>query len=172
MTVNPGYCHCGCGRKVGATRGRANKYLKGHNRRGVRSAKWKGGRIINSDGYVLIWMPTHPRAHNGYIAEHIVVVEKSFGRELLKTEAVHHINQDRTDNYLGNLMVFSSHSSHLAFHKRLLAFEICGHYDWKPCSFCHQYDDPKNLKTNGTGSYHEDHRKQYYQKYYQKNKAA
>ena len=165
-------CRCGCGEKTGSIRGKANQYLRGHHRRGVRSPKWKGGRIINSDGYVLLWIPAHPRAHNGYIAEHIVVVEQSFGRKLLKTEAVHHINQDRTDNYIGNLMVFSSHSSHLAFHKRLVAFETCGHYDWRPCAFCHKYDDPTNLESHGTGSYHKSCKNQYYRDYYTKTKVA
>ena len=91
MNIEDGFCQCGCGERVGHTRGKANKYLKGHNRRGTRSPKWKGGRIIDSNGYIFIWMPSHPRAHNGYVAEHIVVVERSFGRQLLKTDVYKNI---------------------------------------------------------------------------------
>src|SRR5208337_1853564 len=159
-------CKCGCN---GATK---RDYIKGHNRRGVQSNWWQGGRTISSSGYVLIWAPQHHRAHHGYVPEHILVMEIALGRDILPTECVHHINQKRWDNYIGNLMLFYSHIVHLAYHRRLKTFEICGHYDWHPCPFCKRYDAPQKLKQNGTGWYHPDCKREYNQEYHRRKKAA
>src|SRR5208283_5277057 len=111
MNSKPRLCQCGCGGIVN------HSYLKGHHRRGKTSHWWKGGRTLSSDGYVMIWMPEHKRAHKGYIAEHIVIMELAIGRDILPTECVHHINQIRWDNYIGNLILFYSHIIHLAYHR-------------------------------------------------------
>lgn len=68
---------------------------------------WRGGRL-SSDGYVLIWRPEHHRAGSkGYVAEHILRAEEAFGRPVLATEVVHHINAIRDDNRPENLWVCS-----------------------------------------------------------------
>ena len=68
-------------------------------------------------GYPVIYAPQHPRAKaNGYVREHILVVEKMLGRPLKDGEVVHHINEDKKDNRPENLMVFASHSEHMRYH--------------------------------------------------------
>ena len=70
---------------------------------------WKGG-ILRSNGYYWIHSPHHPRKNKcgkGYVRRCCLVVEKYLGRFLTKVEIVHHINNDRTDDRIENLMVLS-----------------------------------------------------------------
>lgn len=78
---------------------------------------WKGGRVIHkASGYVLVKNREHPNCQkNGYMLEHRLVMEKHIGRYLEKSEEVHHINHNKTDNSIDNLMLFSNHSEHIAY---------------------------------------------------------
>jgi hypothetical protein len=112
---------------------------------------WKGGRFTDPLGYVRILMPKHPRAwKSGYIHEHILIMEKILGRPILSTEHIHHIDDNRSNNSPGNLMLFRTKGMHKSYHERLKAFKECGHYDWRKCRFCHIYDNPKNLVFSGS----------------------
>ncbi len=76
---------------------------------------WRGGRIVDYDGYVLIKTPEHPhKDRHGYVREHRLVVEQVLGRYLLPTEVVHHIDGNRQNNTPENLEVYSSNALHLA----------------------------------------------------------
>ncbi|AEJ94070.1 hypothetical protein THIBAULT_148 [Mycobacterium phage Thibault] len=76
--------------------------------RGKDHRAWKGGRVECKDGYVRIYMPDHPRAHNGrYVLEHIAVMERELGRYLHPDERVHHRNKVRNDNRPENLELWS-----------------------------------------------------------------
>lgn len=82
---------------------------------GPKNPAWKGGRIHDKSGYVLIWSPHHPAANSGgYVREHRLVVEKSLGRYLTDTEVVHHIDEDPSNNNLDNLVVYETNGMHLA----------------------------------------------------------
>ena len=76
--------------------------------------KYGGHSKIKTDGYRRIYIPTHPHSNNdGYVMEHILVMEEHIGRYLNEGEVVHHINHNRIDNRIENLqlMTFKEHSA-------------------------------------------------------------
>ena len=98
-----------------AERNRANK-----GKRGAEHPAWKGGRCMDSYGYCRVWAPNHPHTVGyGYVLEHRLVMEAHLGRTLLPSEVVHHINGDRADNRIENLMLFPSSGQHTTYHKTL-----------------------------------------------------
>lgn len=76
---------------------------------------WRGGRVIDKDGYVLVKAPLHPqRDRHGYVREHRLVMETHLGRVLLPSEVVHHRDDNKLNNQIENLELFGSNGEHLA----------------------------------------------------------
>lgn len=81
---------------------------------------WKGGffykkSVGNYRGSKYVRCPDKFNSmtkHNGYVAEHRLLLAEHLCRSLLKTEVVHHINHNSLDNRIENLMLFKSNSDH------------------------------------------------------------
>lgn len=75
---------------------------------GEHNGNWKGGKHIDTQGYVCI------RINGKYIREHRIIAGKILGRKLRKGEVIHHKNGNKKDNSTENIEVFASHSVHMA----------------------------------------------------------
>src|SRR3990167_4772291 len=82
---------------------------------------WKGGRIVTTQGYIAIWLPAYPTSNKRYVLEHRYLMEQRLKRSLNRNEHVHHINGNKQDNRIENLIVLTSsahqHRHHPKIHK-------------------------------------------------------
>jgi hypothetical protein len=78
---------------------------------GEEHTNWKGGYYYDACGYKRILI-----SKNTYRCEHVLVMEKHLGRNLLADEIVHHKNGVRDDNRLENLELMSR-SQHNRLHQ-------------------------------------------------------
>ena len=87
---------------------------------GVNNPAWKGGVTIfrkhgNYSGVRYVRCPAEFASmarKDGYVMEHRLFVAQAFGRLLPRSEVVHHVDHDPTNNALHNLMLFASNSDH------------------------------------------------------------
>ena len=114
--------------RIGMTGGKCPVYGHKMSEETYRKMKpiWKenGNRLRkgikkHSEGYILIYCPEHPFADKvGYVLEHRLVMEKALGRMLNKDEYVHHINGNKTDNDIKNLLL-TNRSEHAKIHMEM-----------------------------------------------------
>lgn len=70
------------------------------------------------DGYIGIHFPDHPKSSKeGFIMEHVLVMECLIGRWLKDDEVVHHINGKRDDNKKENLQLMTK-KEHASYHMK------------------------------------------------------
>lgn len=92
---------------------------------GDRNGKWRGGRIKNDKGYILIHSPLHPYKNSkNHVLEHRLVMEKHLGRYLKKDEVVHHKNKNPSDNRLRNLELMNKRDHSFMHAKEYFTPEI------------------------------------------------
>jgi hypothetical protein len=87
---------------------------------GKNNPRYKNGKTIDHYGYIWIKAPVdwQTAVSGGRIREHRYIVEKDLGRYLTQAEEVHHINQNKQDNRIENLMVLSKRE-HAILHQEL-----------------------------------------------------
>lgn len=65
---------------------------------------------INNGGYLEVWL------EDGWYSQHRWVVEQFIGRKLTSNEVIHHIDFNKENNSISNLMVFANQKEHAEFH--------------------------------------------------------
>ena len=78
--------------------------------KGDKNPRWSGGRWKDGHGYVIVM------TERGYRKEHRVVAEKILGRDLKRSETIHHINEIKDDNRPINLYYFPNDNKHKRYH--------------------------------------------------------
>ncbi len=109
---------------------------------GIKHSQWKGGKHINSQGYIEIYKPNHPFCtKHKYILEHRLVMEKYLrkqpnhlalieinGEKYLRPKwIVHHKGtkypidsyENRRDNHIENLLLCKGVKEHLDIHRKI-----------------------------------------------------
>lgn len=74
------------------------------------------GKFITKNGYVMIYFRNHFGKRYGYMLEHRYLLEKHHGAPLSPAVSVHHIDGDKTNNSIENLLIFPTKSAHTKFH--------------------------------------------------------
>lgn len=103
--------------------------------------------IVN--GYVSYYIPNYHLANKiGLVYEHDMIAEIMLKRRLKKGEVVHHIDFNRQNNSVSNLIVFKTKGDHTAYH-RGAEIELEGDvYVAKKLSFiCPECGNPKTPNT-------------------------
>lgn len=88
------FCECGCGKLLHKPRSpsETRRFISGHNQRGKRPWNYKGVR--NSKGYLF----------EGLKRQHRLVYERYYKCCLLSWIHIHHINENKKDNRIENLI--------------------------------------------------------------------
>ena len=90
--------------------------------RNSKQCQHQKNHLLNN--YVDLFLPQHHLTRsNGYVYEHLVMVEQILGRKLLPEEVVHHKDRNRSNNSPDNLMVFKTNADHSRFHKTGIAIK-------------------------------------------------
>ena len=87
---------------------------------GDKNGMWNGGVTMTNCGYRKIKENESNMADGkGYVLEHRKVMSEYLGRELTKLEVVHHIDCNRKNNNIDNLMLFNNVGEHTAYHHKM-----------------------------------------------------
>lgn len=104
---------------------------------GSKNGRWRGGRRLNAQGYVVVTCPEHPHAVDGYMQEHRLIVERALGHILRRSAPVHHWNEIKTDNRRSNLVACQDDAYHKLLHARMRTLRAGGNpHHAKLCQRC------------------------------------
>lgn len=114
---------------------------------GEASATFKGGTVIDKDGYVRV------RGAGKFQLEHRLAAERVLGRPLKRGEVVHHISGVRTDNRPENLLICTD-AYHRLIHTRQDALTATGNPNARRCVYCSRHDEPEAMTMNTQGKHY------------------
>ncbi len=160
-------CECGCGAsfKPKMVHGKSKRFVTGHNTP-------RSTRIVDR-GYIMLRVVNHPRMKigrgpGGYVAEHVLVVERAMGKPLPSNYPIHHFDENRSNNSNQNLVVCESTAYHCLLHSRQKALAACGNPDFRRCDICRKWDSLDSMSVYASTQRH----RQCARDLYQQNRLA
>lgn len=115
--------------------------------------------VIKKGGYPYIIDKDNPRCQSnigsprgGVITEAMLRAEVVVGKHLPKGVVVWH--SDGVKAGLHNLVVCQNHGYMSFLCQRRVAYEACGHANYRKCRYCGVYDDPDNMVNTRKYYYH------------------
>lgn len=130
LYYNQGLSASRAGKQLGHSASSVLRYLRHYGlsprpgppgKKGRDNPNWKGGRRLRADGYVMLRMPTHPRASgHGEVLEHIAIWEEANGASVPPGFVIHHLNGIKSDNRPENLSAIPVRSHDKHHSKRLV----------------------------------------------------
>jgi hypothetical protein len=106
--------------------------------RGDKHWAWKGGRIKNDSGYIIVYVdrvdPYFPMSSKkekwgGYVLEHRLVMARSLNRCLASNEIIHHKDGDKQNNTLSNLTIMTREKHKMSYGDAFREGYISGYKD-------------------------------------------
>lgn len=159
----------GCGRPVLARGWCSKHYQRWINNGDPNTARPKaadGAGNINAAGYRV------SREGGDRALEHVRIVERVLGRRLPPGAQVHHADGNPLNNANSNLVVCPSDEYHKLLHRRMRAFDACGHADYLRCVYCKRWGAPEAVVRHAPGSFvHRACYNEYKRLRYQRKKA-
>lgn len=108
--------------------GNPKKFVKGHSSKGSGNPMYNNG-ISNDREYIIEYNPNHPLTPKyKYMRKHRLIYEEYYNVCLLPYTHIHHINKNKKDNRIENLLAVYN-SEHIKIHKtelrELISKRIC-----------------------------------------------
>ena len=112
---------------------KTQKGIKKDHLSGPKSSRWNGGEYISSDGYLMAKVEGDffPSGKQKYKRKHILIYENFLGREIDSKrgesgEQIHHIDGNKLNNKLDNLILCNGNIEHRNLHCQLedIAFKL------------------------------------------------
>lgn len=109
---------------------RVSEYNKNENKMNT-SKGWTKEMRLQKREIALKACKNEDKTYKKYLGRHMhrVVAEQMLGRKLKKSEVVHHIDGNKTNNDPSNLMVFLSQKEHARYHMQLKKEQKDGKHD-------------------------------------------
>lgn len=90
---------------------------------------------------------------------------------LPKGAQIHHVDCNPKNNENSNLVICPNQEYHALLHIRTRALEACGNADWRKCTHCQQWDDPRELVQYSAKVWRHKECEREYLKAYRKNSS-
>lgn len=136
-------------------------------------------RMLDKRGYVLVMAKEHPRANrDGYVWEHVLVVERALGKYIPTESIVHHVDENPGNNAPTNLVVCPDQAYHKLLHQRATALSACGDASALKCDLCHSFERQDEIRAysyrKGKGRYgrHLSCNRAYVRRYSERQRAS